>query len=108
MLTSKMGLIEFTAAAPSVYEITYRDTIISDIDMISIDNEDMLKANAGAGKLQGYKEAYELSSNVVVYRMERDENGAFKEYSVSDISSLMTERQSLSLRYWRKRAVMIL
>ena len=89
MLTSKTGLIEFTAAAPFVYEITYRDDIISDIDMLSTDKEDMLKASAEAGKLQGYKDAYDLSSKVVVYRMERDGNGAFKEYSVSGVSSLM-------------------
>jgi len=87
MLTSKKDLISYTKTAPSLYEITYSNTI-KDMKLISPDKEDMLKANAEANKLEGNKGTYNLSSIAVVYRIERDDNGNVEGYSLSRSSSL--------------------
>ena len=88
MLTSKSDLIELAETIPAVYEITYSDDIITDIEMLSIDKEDMLKANPEGNKLVCYKDTYNLSSNAIIYRMERDADGNFNGYAVSEMASL--------------------
>lgn len=87
MLTSKKDLINFTKAAPALYEITYSDSI-TDMKLLSPDKEDMLKANAEANKLEGNKGTYNLSSTAVIYRIERDDDGNVDGYSLSRSLSL--------------------
>lgn len=88
MLTSKKDLIDFTKKTPSLYEIKYRNNVITEMDIVSPDKEDMLKADAQADKLEGNKDTYNLSSIAVIYRIERDGDGNFDGYSLSKGSSL--------------------